>query len=126
MTVNISAAAWRSCREVIMTMWITACAARNPAPASAAGQYAGRQARGAKRETSHQESRADVFDEVRIKGAGIGHARNAHPPGGTGKQHREPIRHVKRRQDSCDPSLHGYLLRPRRAGEVRRDGIFFR
>jgi len=59
--------------------------ARNPAPVTAAGQWAGRQGSGAERKARDRERRTDVLDEVRVERAGFARAGNVSPPHGTGK-----------------------------------------
>jgi hypothetical protein len=62
------------------------------------------------REARHEECGADVLHKVRVEGAGIGDARDAVPPQGTGKKHHEPVEAVEYRQNDCDPSLQEHLL----------------
>src|ERR1700682_3615514 len=68
-----------------------------------------------KRETRDKECRADVLDEVRVIGTGLRYSRNALVPGRAGQQHYYSVEDSEYRQNGCDRSTHGNLLRPRRA-----------
>ena len=77
---------------MIVTRWIRAWAARKPAPATAAGQYRGRPGPRGEREAGHEEGRADILDEMRVKGSGSGGSGDALVPERSGEKHRQPVK----------------------------------
>src|SRR5882724_12954902 len=107
---------------MIITRWIRACAARKPAPATAAGQYRERHAPCGEREAGHEEGYADVLDEMRVKGTCFGYPRNGFVPEGTGSEHRQSVKERGYCENCCYQTPHGNLLRPRRAMRGGCDG----